>query len=135
MRDVPGQIQRMAAKVNTSEYSDIKNKWKLLTLFIGANDICECHSMTAEQFRTQLNESLTLIHQTFPKTFVNVMTIFNISDVWDIRVDRPYCELAVPILHECSCLESNADDRQKMDNLGMAVNQVLFKPFAFVFFV
>lgn len=80
--------------------------------------------MTAEKFRTELTDALTMIHETFPKTFVNMMTIFNISDVWDVKRDRPYCQAAVPILHECSCLEANATNRQRMDDLGMAVNQV-----------
>eukprot|EP00043_Microstomoeca_roanoka_P012210 m.117465 g.117465 ORF g.117465 m.117465 type:complete len:349 (-) comp15427_c4_seq1:231-1277(-) len=124
VRDLPGQIERMAAKIDTPEYSDIKDQWKLLTIFIGANDICECDSMTADQFRTELTAALTQARQTFPKTFVNIMTIFNISGVWDVRSDRLYCEAAVPILHECSCLENNSTKLQRMDDLGLAVNQV-----------
>eukprot|EP00049_Salpingoeca_infusionum_P004852 m.84618 g.84618 ORF g.84618 m.84618 type:complete len:355 (+) comp12754_c0_seq1:65-1129(+) len=127
VKDVPGQIQRMAAKMNTSEYSHLYDEWKLLTLFIGANDICECNSMTAAQFEVQLNQSLTLIQNTFPKTFVNVMTIFNISNVWAIKNDRTYCEFAIPILHECSCLENSQAELQKMDDLAMAINAVTKK--------
>lgn len=80
--------------------------------------------MTAAQFETQLTAAMTQIHQTFPKTFVNIMTIFNISGVWEVRKDRPYCEVAVPVLHECSCLENNKENLQRMDNLAVAVNAV-----------
>ena len=79
VRDLPGQIKRLSDKLNTAEYASLKDDWKMLVLFIGANDICECKSMTAEQFRTELTAAMQLLHGTFPKTFVSVMTIFNIS--------------------------------------------------------
>ena len=100
---------------------------------------------------------------------VNLMTIFNISQVWDVHYDSPYvslppscvseykpcvcanwwgcalcpafphcrfisshnvlswrgvdsyCVAAMPILHECDCLESNAEDRHNMDLLALQV--------------
>lgn len=35
MADVPGQIERLAAKLKEPEYADLQDKWKLLVLFIG----------------------------------------------------------------------------------------------------
>lgn len=37
-----------------------------------------------------------------------------------------YCSTAVPILHECSCLENNATRLKMMDELAVAVNQVTY---------
>ena len=79
VRDLPGQIKRLSDKLNTAEYASLKDDWKMLVLFIGANDVCACKSMTAEQFRTELTAAMKLIHDTFPKTFVSTMTLFNIS--------------------------------------------------------
>ncbi|EDQ86680.1 uncharacterized protein MONBRDRAFT_38296 [Monosiga brevicollis MX1] len=124
VHDLPGQIERLSAKLNTSEYAGVRDEWKLLVLFIGANDICECKSMTAEAFETELTTAMDMIHANFPKTFVSMMTIFNISDVWDVHSDKEYCNVAVPILHECSCLENNQTSLQRMDELGMQINQV-----------
>lgn len=42
VRDLPGQINRLAAKLNTSEYIGVKNKWKLLTVFIGVRQLPTC---------------------------------------------------------------------------------------------
>eukprot|EP00730_Choanoeca_flexa_P014390 TRINITY_DN6276_c0_g1_i2.p1 TRINITY_DN6276_c0_g1~~TRINITY_DN6276_c0_g1_i2.p1 ORF type:complete len:347 (+),score=93.60 TRINITY_DN6276_c0_g1_i2:128-1168(+) len=124
VRDLPGQITRLRSKLNTAEYESLKDDWKYLVLFIGANDICECESMTAEQFRTDLTAALKQLHGTFPKTFVSMMTIFNISGVWKVHGDRKYCDVAVPLLHECSCLENDPAKLTKMDELGLQVNQV-----------
>ncbi len=82
--------QVLAEAFNKPEFKDLDlmNNWKLLTLFIGANDICSCHSTTPDTFRERLTDAMTQIHQTFPMTFVNVMTIFNISQVWTVSKDK-----------------------------------------------
>src|SRR5690606_11003903 len=60
--------------------------WKLLTIFIGANNECgACHypsTSMPEYFEEQLRNTLNLVEQTLPRTFVNLITIFNISGVW-----------------------------------------------------
>lgn len=84
--------------------------------------------MTAEQFQTELTDVMTQLHQTFPKTFVATMTIFNISQVWDVHSDRTYCDAAVPLLHECSCLTSDQTLLTKMDVLGKQINAVRPRP-------
>jgi small subunit ribosomal protein S29e/phospholipase B1 len=80
--------------------------------------------MTAQQFQAELTDVMVQLHQTFPKTFVATMTIFNISQVWDVHSDRAYCDAAVPILHECSCLTDDQSLRTKMDILGKQINDV-----------
>lgn len=80
--------------------------------------------MTAQQFQAELTDVMEQLHQTFPKTFVATMTIFNISQVWDVHSDRAYCDAAMPILHECSCLTDDQSLRTKMDILGKQINDV-----------
>lgn len=84
--------------------------------------------MTADSFRTELTAVMKQLHATFPKTFVATMTIFNISQVWDVHSDRKYCDAAVPLFHECSCLVDNIDLRNQMDVLGRQINQVRLAP-------
>lgn len=65
-----GQITRLTAKLATDEYKEYRDDWKLLTLWIGANDICDCRSTTPESFEKYLTESLEQIKRDIPKTFV-----------------------------------------------------------------
>ena len=60
------------------------------------------------------------------QVFVNVMTIFNISSVWENAQSTLYCKEAVPILHECNCLNKNATQRQLMDDVTPAYNAVCY---------
>jgi small subunit ribosomal protein S29e len=78
----PSQVDFLVNQLKTT-YKDQVNfeeDWKLLTLFIGANNICEiCKNDTLDQpdyFEKHLREVLGLIEQKIPKVFVNVMTIF-----------------------------------------------------------
>lgn len=59
--------------------------------------------------------------------FVNVLTLFNISGVWDAAQTTLKCKEEVPLLHECSCLYTNATLRTQMDELAVAYNQATFK--------
>ena len=74
---------------------DIENDWKLLTIFIGANNICpSCKNGSntmPDFFEEKLNEVIQSVHDRIPRVFVSVMTIFNISQVWDVAHSDKYC--------------------------------------------
>lgn len=65
---------------------DFENDWKLLTLFIGANNLCTvCRNDSRSEpatYEKRLREILSAVRQKIPKVFVNLMGIFNISGVW-----------------------------------------------------
>jgi hypothetical protein len=126
--DVPSQIQRMHTVLN-NKYKDRKDDWKLLTMFIGANDACGCQSARSQpdSFEGQLRRVIQYIHGNFSKTFVNVMTLFNISAVWDDAQGSLYCKKAVPYFHECNCLDSNKTRRTIMDELTQKYNAITHK--------
>ena len=39
-RDIPVQVDRLIAELNSSSEYDMTNDWKLLTICIGGNDMC-----------------------------------------------------------------------------------------------
>lgn len=127
VRDIPGQIDHLLKVMQEPEYAGLMDKWKLVTLFIGANDVCDCHRTTAEGFGQELTDALTKLEAVLPRSFVNLVTLFNISQVWDESRDKRYCSIAVPILHECGCLTSNKAERTAMDELGLRVNAVKYQ--------
>lgn len=140
-----GQIDRLLELLNTT-YRHVKEEWKLLTLFIGANNLCSCHSENSRVavYERYLREAVLRLRAEVPYTFVNIHTIFNsacggtrarggrafrhalharsVSNVWDDAQGKLYCKKAVPLFHECGCLNANATDRTVMDELGLAYN-------------
>jgi len=136
VEDVPAQIQYLVNTINT-QYAgiiDMNNDWKLLTLFIGANNLCICCNGdsrgTPQYFENQLRSVLTSVQQTIPRTFVNIITIFNISGVWNAGQTSEYCRLLWDGItnSECPCLLENGDaGRLHMDQHTVLYNQVIEK--------
>ena len=54
--------------------------------------------------------------------FVNLVPIFNISQVWDAAQGNFYCQNLVPVVHACTCLTANATERQLMDDATVLFN-------------
>jgi small subunit ribosomal protein S29e/phospholipase B1 len=135
--DVPSQVQYLINTLKSAEYAgkiDFQNDWKLLTLFIGANNLCICcHNDsrgTPQYFEQNLRSILTLIQQNIPRTFVNVMTIFNISGVWFAGEQYAYCRVIWGGVTngECPCLlKYGAAERQTMDEMSVSYAQVSAK--------
>jgi len=134
IEDIPPQIDYLVQTLKSSEYSgvvDFNHDWKLLTLFIGANNLCVCcHNDsrgTPEYFETHLRSILSQIQATIPRTFVNIITIFNISGVWNAGQEYEYCKILWQGIttSECPCLlKFGAEERQEMDHNGYLFNQV-----------
>ncbi len=92
---------------------DFENDWKLLTLLIGANDACplcnfknDSHitpEQAAEIYSTNIENTLVYIQSTIPKILVNIMPIFNISQVYNISLNSTYCDIFHTVLPACFC--------------------------------
>jgi len=130
IEDIVPQVDYLVQTMKT-EYAgriDFNSSWKMLTLFIGANDICmactnDSHSQPTV-FERSLRNALDKVHQEIPRVFVNVLTIFNISGVWEAGQTKEYCvELWKHITAgECPCLTTG----KAADRLAMDVHAVMF---------
>jgi len=132
VEDLPGQIDYVVYTATTTYKNaiDWQNDWKLLTIFIGANNLCiscESNRGSPKYFQEQLDAAISQIQKTIPRVFVNVITIFNISGVWVAGQTKEYCEVIWEDLgvDECPCLIAHGDSgRQTMDNNAMAYNSI-----------
>lgn len=74
-------IRRMKAHPEVNYEAD----WKLVTAFIGGNDLCQyCynfHKYSAEQYVENIKQALDILHKEMPRTIVNVMGILRVTDV------------------------------------------------------
>jgi phospholipase B1 len=115
---------------------DVNNTWKVLTIFIGANNLCKAcddrYSVydSAVEFKKSLQHILLRVKDNFPKTFVNLVSIFNISGVFEISLSSDYCSGVHDILGfaECECAFSWTDGdyyRQKMDLIAVEYRKAM----------
>lgn len=115
-QNLPDQAKWLIQQMKANPKIDFVNDWKMITVLIGANNLCaSCITFldpfdTAAQFgqsmQTTFNELANI-----PKVFVNVVNIFNLSSVWEVSKGTPYCKTVhqdFPI--ECECDFSSAAD-------------------------
>ena len=86
----------------------VLKSYKYLNFFIGSNDICfRCSNdlpwLSSEQFETYLKSALDTIRKELPNTIVNLLGVFNVSQVYNFRHEE-YCKgWGIVADYECSC--------------------------------
>jgi len=99
---LPEQVDNLQAKM-TKLGVDMGNDWKLITIFVGGNDLCDYCSDTTknspDNFRKNLEAILDSIKARFPRVFVNLITPPDVTLLG--QVSGGFCS----ILHtfECGC--------------------------------
>jgi len=131
VEDVPSQVDYLVTTLHTQYANTVNfaNDWKLLTVLIGANDLCLCcdgrQSSQPATFQKNLRAVLQQVQSSIPRVFVNLVTIFNISGVWDAGQTSDYCRALWDGITngECPCLTTGkASDRQMMDDFANQYN-------------
>lgn len=81
-------MTRLVHLLKSDKYKDIRDEWKLITLFIGANNVCAlCEPpMTTlpgladvDVFEDNIRHVLERINNEVPKSFVNLVALFNVT--------------------------------------------------------
>eukprot|EP01102_Stenamoeba_stenopodia_P015067 TRINITY_DN5093_c0_g1_i1.p1 TRINITY_DN5093_c0_g1~~TRINITY_DN5093_c0_g1_i1.p1 ORF type:complete len:381 (-),score=87.81 TRINITY_DN5093_c0_g1_i1:96-1238(-) len=134
---VPSQVDYITQQLLTTynDTVDMENDWKMMTIFIGANNICPaCSNRSDTQpgyYEDQMNGILEQIYNQIPRTFVNIVTMFNISQVWTVHETSDYCRFMWDTFckSECGCITDNSTekDRLMMDMTSMAFNERIYK--------
>jgi len=125
-------LQRQSSRV-----PHFRDRWKILTIFIGANDLCYTHDpcdgkeatahTLAERFADNLRAVLSKVRDSFGRTLVNLVSIFNIASVHKLTHRHPYCFIVGRIVDECPCTqkprpgESVVTDRQLNDLMNTTI--------------
>ncbi|GMR39566.1 hypothetical protein PMAYCL1PPCAC_09761, partial [Pristionchus mayeri] len=84
---------------------DIENTWKLVHIFIGANDMCDwCDYpdvVSAEHFRDNIGKAVQLLKDNLPKTVVVLVGMLDLSLLRKIDKDLYFCDKLHAV--ECPC--------------------------------
>jgi hypothetical protein len=112
-------------QIKSNPKIDYDKDWKLVTVLIGANNLCaSCIEWmnpfdTAAEFGASIDKTLDTL-TTMPRTLVNVVQLFNLSSVYEVSKGSPYCKNVhqdFPL--ECECdFSSPAHVRLDLDFLA-----------------
>ncbi|NXO14029.1 PLB1 Phospholipase, partial [Oriolus oriolus] len=118
---VPEQVRRLVGLMKNDTRINFQNDWKLITLFIGGNDLCSfCENpvhYSPENYTNNLQIALDLLHQEVPRAYVNLVTLLSIASLRELHASKNNTcpKLIMRIL--CPCVinpEDNSNDLKKL---------------------
>ena len=115
--DLPYQVDHIVETLKSAPNVNFDEDWKLMTVLIGANDVC--YSCWDKYYQTKSNPdyyekwvrtTLEQVHSKIPRVFVNLVLMFNISQVHYVAKGNLHCEFAQQVIGdwlEVCCLLLN----------------------------
>jgi len=131
---VDHELDYLIGQVKGNANINMKQDWKLLNIMIGANDLCascvypEHKKLSPDEYETHMRAILEKVRLNIPRTFVNLIQLFNLSQVYTLSLQSPTCKTIHRTLFvECDCLfqpdANGAKTRQEMDDYVQGYNQ------------
>jgi phospholipase B1 len=106
------QAKHLVANMKqASKHIDFQEDWKLVTLFIGGNDLClMCEKpdyFSPENYVKNVRDALDYLHENLPRAFVNVVQVINITHIRETNRG-----LVCSLIHQalCPCAAYPKDD-------------------------
>jgi phospholipase B1 len=96
------EAQELIKQLKNSDEYDFEKDWKMLTVFIGGNNLCQfCvdERSVPASYASDITAVLDLLHEQVPRMFVNLVTIFSIAQIAALGNNLYTCKKA----HECFC--------------------------------
>uniref|UniRef100_G1KUV6 Phospholipase B1, membrane-associated n=1 Tax=Anolis carolinensis TaxID=28377 RepID=G1KUV6_ANOCA len=119
--DVPSQARRLIELMKNDPKINFQEDWKVITIFIGGNDLCDhCKDLvrySPENFTSNTQTALDILHKEVPRAFVNLVTILHITVLRELYQEKKvYCPRLIT-RNLCSCVLNPADNSDEIDIL------------------
>ncbi|XP_038654996.1 phospholipase B1, membrane-associated-like [Scyliorhinus canicula] len=115
------QVRELVKLMKNDSRINFQEDWKIITLFIGGNDLCEfCtnpEKYSPDKFAQSIQEVLDILHNEVPRAFVNLVTVFHILPLRELFADsRVKCpRFLLKLL--CECVIEPQDNSTQLDKL------------------
>ncbi|KAM9708848.1 phospholipase B1, membrane-associated isoform 1-T1 [Menidia menidia] len=113
---IPDQTRSLIDAMKNNSTVDFQNDWKLVTLFIGGNDLCQnCNdraTFSPQNYSNHLMTSLDLLYKEVPRIIVNVLEILEIEGLRRVKRDSLGCNLLQDFV--CSCFLMPGEDSPEL---------------------
>lgn len=107
-RDMTYQAKSLIKRMKADKRVNMKEDWKVLTIFVGNNDVCSdmCHHNPqvdfADQHEADLESTLRILRDNVPRLFVQMVPVPNMVELHKMKGSSPLCYLVHTI--GCSCI-------------------------------
>ncbi|XP_054253031.1 phospholipase B1, membrane-associated [Indicator indicator] len=122
-RYMPAQAHKLVELMRSSSEINFKEDWKLITVFIGGNDLCQyCldkETYSVQKYVKHLQDMLDIFYEELPRVFVNMVEILDISGLRQIAASSSEC--ASITKNVCPCVldpEENSSELQEIKRVN-----------------
>uniref|UniRef100_A0A8C8WM43 Phospholipase B1, membrane-associated n=1 Tax=Panthera leo TaxID=9689 RepID=A0A8C8WM43_PANLE len=118
-RDMPTQAQDLVERMKNNPAIPLQHDWKLITLFIGSNDMChycenqEAHS--AGEYIRHIQQALDIFYEELPRAFINVVEVMELAGLHQGQGGK--CDLPLAAQSNCTCLARSQENSLEMQEL------------------
>eukprot|EP00070_Physeter_catodon_P045498 XP_028352392.1 phospholipase B1, membrane-associated-like [Physeter catodon] len=118
-RDMPAQARDLMERMKNSPEINLQKDWKLITLFIGSNDLChycenpEAHS--AREYVRHIQQALGILYEELPRAFVNVVEVMELAGLHQGQGGK--CVMPLAAQSNCTCLQGSQENSLEMQEL------------------
>ncbi|XP_016303590.1 phospholipase B1, membrane-associated [Sinocyclocheilus anshuiensis] len=117
--NIPAQVRDLITALKDSTKVDFEKDWKLVTLFIGGNDLCQyCHdraSLSPSKYIGHIIDSLDMLYNEVPRVLVNFVGILEITDLRMIKRNTLGCSLLQENM--CPCFLEPRENSPEMNEM------------------
>jgi len=108
--DLPHELDYLLGQLSANPDIDMDEDWKLMTILMGANDLCASCTLikgflSPDDFEAHMSKALEAVRLSVPRVFVQIAEIFNLSQIYDLSLKIPHCATIHRALFlECDCI-------------------------------
>ncbi|KAI3389734.1 hypothetical protein SNEBB_008146 [Seison nebaliae] len=117
--DMLGQAKMLVDRMTSDPVVDMKSDWKIVSLFIGGNDLCdvcnEPEKLSAKNYVKHIEEALDYLHENLPKTFVNLVNVLDVPLVQQLNYKHFFCPLEHFIICKCGAYPKKSQESSMQD--------------------
>jgi len=101
--DLPQQAEELVAMMRNDASVNMKVDWKIITIWIGGNDLCdicgEPDEHSPQVYQAFVRDTLRILKEGIPRLYVNLALGIDVTQLYD--VNSGLCSLLH--IYECSC--------------------------------
>ncbi|NXD08751.1 PLB1 Phospholipase, partial [Nothocercus nigrocapillus] len=121
--NMSSQARELVELMRSSSKINFKEDWKLITVFVGGNDLCQYCSdketYSVKKYIKHLQDTLDIFYKELPRVFVNMVEILEMSGLRQLAASSAECARAE--MNVCPCFLSpkeNSSELQEMKRVN-----------------
>ncbi|XP_067680319.1 phospholipase B1, membrane-associated-like [Haliotis asinina] len=124
------QAELLIKRMKNELFVDFRNDWKLITIFIGGDDLCSyCKDLehyNASNYVQNVQQALDILHSNIPRAFVNLVSVNHVDVMQGMNLGS-ICSILHQLFCSCGSYPRNEQDARLLHQAADDYNDGLEK--------